>query len=300
MKEVLQVQKMESQIMGNKCEVSLLRCDLFDSDIPGNKYWKMKYNMEAMFERGQNHLVTFGGAFSNHIAATAATGKKYGFRTTGIIRGESSNVSNHTLTKAREDGMEFFFIDRANYRFWKKGKENLNDFLEFKNYYLLPEGGSNELAVKGCAEILDSVDNNFDIVACPVGSGGTLAGLIAASSSTQKVLGFSSLKGGEYLENEVRELLISYDKKLASKDNWSINHQFHFGGFAKAKKELLDFFHEFRKETSIELDLIYTAKMMLGLKQMIKSGEIDEGSTILAIHTGGQQGNESMLKRYKY
>ena len=298
MKEVLQVQKIESDIMGNKCELNMLRCDLFDPDIPGNKFWKMKYNIKAMMDKEQNHMVTFGGAFSNHIAATAAAGKKYGFKTTGIIRGEASSISNHTLTLARENGMDFFFIDRTNYRSWKKGEINLDDFMGFKNYYLLPEGGSNELAVKGCSEILDSIENNYDLITCPVGSGGTLSGIIAASDITQNVLGFSSLKGGEYIENDVKELLVKYDEKLASKHNWSINHEFHFGGFAKAKKELIDFFHEFKDETKIELDLIYTAKMMFGLKQMIESGRIVEGSSILAIHTGGQQGNESMLKRF--
>ena len=237
----------------------------------------MKYNLDYMKEKGMDHLVTFGGAFSNHIAAVAAAGKKFRLRTTGIIRGEERNASNPTLSLARENGMELRFIDRQTYREWKQGTFTLDDFLGLEDYYLLPEGGSNTLAVKGCSEILDHVEKKYDVIACPVGSGGTLAGLIVSSEKDQKVLGFSSLKGGAYMEDEILSLLVKYDKEYGSrhaeKKNWQLIHDYHFGGFAKVNGELIAFYMDFLERTGIELDLIYTAKMMYGLKDMISKGK---------------------------
>ena len=273
--------------------ISMLRLDLFEPDVPGNKYFKLKYNIEDMKKRGLDHLVTFGGAYSNHIAATAAAGKKFGFNTTGIIRGEAKDWHNHTLAQAEKDGMRLRFIDRITYREWKKGKVDLEDFIGLKDYYLLPEGGSNALAVKGCAEIHDLLGEEYDVIACPVGSGGTLAGLIAGSKSGQHIMGFSALKGGDFLTEDVKELL--NDEGYSDSGNWSIELDHHRGGFAKVDDELISFYREFRESTGIELDLIYTAKMMMALKEMVESGKFKSGTRILAIHTGGQQGNHSLL-----
>jgi 1-aminocyclopropane-1-carboxylate deaminase len=282
-------------------QCDLLRTDLYDVDIPGNKYFKMKYNIEEMRNLGLLEMVTFGGAFSNHIAAVAAAGKKYGFGTTGVIRGESTSWNNATLSKAEAQGMKLKFIDRNTYREWKKGKVNLNDFLAMESYYTLPEGGSNVLALKGCSEILD-VNHDYNVIACPVGSGGTLAGLIVGAKENQKVLGFSALKGGKFLKQDVQNLLEQYDleygTKHGEKKNWQIITDFHFGGFAKMDEELFDYYNEFNKAFDIELDLIYTSKMMYGIGKMIKDGRIEKENKILAIHTGGQQGNVSMLSRW--
>ncbi|HAW52787.1 MAG TPA: 1-aminocyclopropane-1-carboxylate deaminase [Flavobacteriales bacterium] len=285
--------------LGLQCD--LLRTDLVNVDVPGNKWFKMKYNIEEMRRVGLNELVTFGGAFSNHIAAVASAGEKYGFGTTGVIRGESSSWNNTTLSKAESQGMKLKFIDRITYREWKKGKVNLDDFLGMKDYYKLPEGGSNVLAVKGCSEILDGIDA-YDVIACPVGSGGTLAGLIVSASENLRILGFSSLKGGEFLSDDIGQLLLDYDKTYGTthrkKSNWKIVTDYHFGGFAKMNSELVDFFMDFEINHNIELDLIYTSKMMLGLRKMSENGELENGSRILAVHTGGQQGNESMFNRW--
>lgn len=274
-------------------ELSLLRLDLFDPDIPGNKFFKMKYNIEEMRLQGKDQLVTFGGAYSNHIAATAAAGKKFGFRTIGIIRGEASNWHNHTLAQAEKDGMHLKFIDRMTYRDWKKGEVDLDDFIGWKDYYLLPEGGSNALAVKGCKDIHELITGEYNVIACPVGSGATMAGLIAGSRSRAHILGYSALKGGEFLKDDVRKLLL--DAEEEDPGNWSIELDFHFGGFAKVSEELIAFYHQFLQKTGIELDLIYTAKMMWGLKDLIRRGSIKKGMRILAVHTGGQQGNRSLI-----
>ncbi len=295
----MKIQRIE--ILGHKY-LNLLRTDLFYADVPGNKYWKMKCNLEYMKENSLDHIVTFGGAFSNHIAAVAAAGKKFGLKTTGIIRGEESSISNPTLSLAKENGMEFRFVDRQTYREWKQGEMNLDEYLGFSNYYLLPEGGSNVLAVKGCAEILKHVEKKYDVIACPVGTGATLAGIISSADADQMVLGFSSMKGGEYIEGEIRDMLSEFEINEGCKmknDEWEVIHDYHFGGFAKANKELIEFYQNFLNETGIELDLIYTSKMMFGLRDMIEKGLIGQDQSILAIHTGGQQGNASMLKRFQ-
>lgn len=288
-------QHLDKSFSEGQCEIDVLRLDLYDMDIPGNKYWKLKYNIEAMTAKGMEHMVSFGGAFSNHIAALAAAGKKFGFKTTGIIRGEELSASNPTLKKAQAEGMELKFVERTAYRNWKKGLVDLNEFLGMKDYYLLPEGGTNTLAVKGCSEIADFISEEYDLVCCPVGSGGTLAGLIAGLSESTTIFGFSSLKGGAYMEDEIRKLLIEYGAEYgtshANKKNWKLIHDYHFGGFAKVTDELIEFYKDFLKETKIELDLVYTAKMMFGLKEMIREGKLEVYSKVLAIHTGGQQGN---------
>jgi 1-aminocyclopropane-1-carboxylate deaminase/D-cysteine desulfhydrase-like pyridoxal-dependent ACC family enzyme len=299
MEEGLLIDRLNSQFAGDDVSVHLLRCDLYDLEVPGNKFWKMKYNLEEMHKLGQDQLVTFGGAFSNHIAATAAAGKKFGFKTTGIIRGEQHAGVNHTLSRASALGMDLKFIDRETYRQWKQGKVDLKEYLGFRDFYLLPEGGSNVLAVDGCSEILPMNSARFNVIACPVGTGSTLAGIIVSSDSNQRIMGFSSLKNGQYLKDEIQDLLKKYDEKHGShhakKKNWQLIHDHHFGGFAKVTNELIDFFTTFRKEQGVELDLIYTAKMMFGLKQMIRQDNFQKNEKILAIHTGGQQGNVSLL-----
>ena len=293
MEDVIQVTDVSHFFQLEKGTLLMARLELYDLDIPGNKYWKLKYNIEALRREGKEHLVTFGGAYSNHIAATAEASKKYGFSCTGIIRGEKESMVNHTLSRARQLGMSLRFIDRETYRKWKLGMVNLDEFLGFKNYYLLPEGASNTLAVKGCSEIMSHIPGEFDLLACPLGSGSTLAG-IAASGKGKEILGFSSLKNGQYMEAEVQRLLEDYKKAVDAKmkeSQWRLIHDYHFGGFAKITRELKDFFHDFKKKTGIELDLVYTAKMMFGLRDMLANAEIQSGRKILAMHTGGVQGN---------
>lgn len=191
-------------------ELYIKRDDLNHPLISGNKLRKLKYNLIEASEKGFSKIVTFGGAFSNHILATAAAGKEFGFETIGVIRGEeliNQIDDNPTLHEARNLGMKFYFVSREVYR--NKNAEVFLKELEekFGSFYLVPEGGTNELAIKGCEEILEEEDSSFDFVCCAVGTGGTISGIINASKTNQKILGFPALKG-DFLYNDIRNLSI--------------------------------------------------------------------------------------------
>ena len=264
--------------------------------ISGNKYRKLKYNLIEAKAAGANTLLSFGGAFSNHISALAYAGKKYGFRTIGVIRGEELGAdlemtlkNNTTLQQAFENGMRFKFISRANYRY-----KQTDDFIaalreEFGNFYLVPEGGTNDLAIKGCEEILTEMDQDYDFVCVAAGTGGTISGLINSAFDRQKILGFPSLKG-VFLEDEIEKL-------SPAKKNWELIHDYHFGGYAKINENLISFINDFYQQTTIPLDPVYTGKMMFGIADMIKNKYFNRNCKILAIHTGGLQGISGMNQR---
>ncbi|KGO96334.1 1-aminocyclopropane-1-carboxylate deaminase [Flavobacterium enshiense DK69] len=266
----------------------LKREDLLHPEISGNKFRKLKYNLIEAKSEGVDTLLTFGGAFSNHIAAVAAAGKKYGFRTIGIIRGDElidKIDENPTLLFARENGMKFVFVTREIFR-QKDSLEFIEKLrLEYGNFYLLPEGGTNNLAVKGCEEILTNEDEDFTYVCCAVGTGGTIAGIINSLRENQKAIGFPSLKG-TFLSDDIRS--------FAKNNNWELISDYHFGGYGKVSEELIVFLNEFYRKTGIPLDPVYTGKMMFGIYDLIKKGYFKEGSKILAIHTGGLQGCKGM------
>lgn len=282
-------------------ELHIKREDLIHPWISGNKWRKLKYNLEAAQQQNHNKLLTFGGAYSNHIAAVAAAGKKFGFSTIGVIRGEEHLPLNPTLAYARGEGMELHYLDRSSYR-KKESEKCLNALTEqYGSFYLIPEGGSNAKAVRGCSEILEKENAQFDHICCPVGTGGTIAGLIAGMGDRQHVLGFSALKGGEFLKGKVLELLQAYCKEYSidkdvGADRFEMITDAHRGGFAKVDEELIDFVNDFYMQFGIELDLIYTGKMMMRLYEMIKAGDL-RGKKILAIHTGGVQGNRGFEER---
>lgn len=261
--------------------------------ISGNKYRKLKYNVLEAKKNKQTKLLTFGGAYSNHIAATAYAGEAFGFKTIGIIRGDELKgeiATNPTLKFANSCGMRFKFISREDYR--KKTELDFIDKLrsEFGDFYLIPEGGTNSLAVKGCEEILTKNDQDFDFICCCVGTGGTISGLINASASHQKILGFPALKG-DFLHQDIR--------KFATNNNWDLITDYHFGGYGKIKPELITFINKFKKEHNIPLDPVYTGKMMYGVFDLLEKGYFSENSKILAIHTGGLQGISGMNIKLK-
>ncbi len=273
--------------------LTIKREDEIHPYISGNKYRKLKYNLLAAKEQGLNTLLTFGGAYSNHIAATASAGLEFGFKTIGIIRGDElagKVAENPTLSFAQKCGMEFKFISREAYREKSSPEFITNLKNKFSDFYLLPEGGTNDLAIKGCEEILTKKDKDFDYICTPVGTGGTIAGIINATSSIQKVLGFSSLKG-DFLKKEIA--------KRTSKNNWSLITDYHFGGYGKTSNELIAFINKFKEETNIPLDPVYTGKMLFGLVDLIQKDYFKKESEILAIHTGGLQGIDGMNKRLK-
>lgn len=273
--------------------LSLKREDLIHPLISGNKFRKLKYNLlEAKFQN-LDTLLTFGGPFSNHIAATAYTGKKEGFKTIGIIRGDEIEKkwnTNPTLKQAHENGMQFKFISREKYR----SKENAFFLEELKDrfgpFYLIPEGGTNPLAIRGCEEILHAGDADFEVVCCSVGTGGTLSGIINSSHASQEVLGFLALKG-DFLKEDIC--------KFAQKDNWELLTEYHFGGYAKVTPSLIHFINDFKSQTQIPLDPIYTGKLMFGILDLVKKDRFPPGTRILGIHTGGLQGIAGMNEKLK-
>lgn len=274
--------------------LTLKREDLIHSHIAGNKWRKLKYNLLAARQDKQQVLLTFGGAYSNHIAAVAAAGQEFGFKMVGIIRGEelaTHGGHNPTLQAALNNGMQLHFVSRTQYRL--KNSPEFIDTLQqrFGSFYLIPEGGTNALAIRGCEEILTESDKqDFDYVCCAVGTGGTLAGIINSSTTRQQVIGFSALKGG-FLVDEVNQWL----GRPPIKANWRINTDYHFGGYAKTSPALFDFIRTFMQQTGIQLDPVYTGKMLYGVFDLIQLGYFPANSRILAIHTGGIQGNQSDL-----
>lgn len=238
-------------------------------------------------------ILTFGGAFSNHIAAVAYAGQEQGFKTIGIIRGDElrDKISeNPTLTFAQNCGMQFEFVTREQYRlkndisFLEKLKEN------FSRFYHIPEGGTNALAIKGCQEILTEGDVDFDFVCCSIGTGGTISGIINTILPHQKVLGFPSLKG-DFLKDEIRNFV--------QNQNWELITDYHFGGYGKVNEELITFINQFYNENKIPLDPIYTGKMVFGVMDLIQKNYFKENSKILLIHTGGLQGIAGMNIKLK-
>lgn len=284
------LQKIKSDFITSKgVELFVYRLDLNHPHISGNKLYKLKYNLEEAKKQHKKTLLTFGGAFSNHIAATAAAGKEYGFNTIGIIRGEAVPELNPTLTFAKECGMQLHFVSRALYQ----NKEELNKYIEghfsSQNFYSIPEGGSNELGILGCKEITKTIPVDFDYVCCACGTGSTITGITLSLKEHQHAIGFQVLKGENYIKTEVEKWLTHFK---STKKNWEINEAFHFGGYAKLKPELLNFMLQFEKENAIPLDYIYTGKMMFGIMELIKAGKFKKGDKIIAIHTGGLQGNK--------
>jgi len=253
--------------------------------ISGNKWWKLKYNLEAAQQQGYNTLLTFGGAYSNHIYATAAAAHELGLKSIGVIRGEETLPLNATLAFAKSRGMQLHYVSREAYRDKKEEAfiQKLHD--QFGDFYLIPEGGTNELAVKGCAEFAAQLkaEVDFDYLCLPVGTGGTMAGMIEGLDELKKVIGFPVLKGAEFLEEEI--------KRYTARKSWQLIYDYHFGGYAKLTNELMEFMDQFNKQFNIPLDQIYTAKMMFGITDLINKKFFQPSSTILAIHTGGLQGN---------
>ena len=281
-----------------KVELFVKREDKIHPFVSGNKFRKLKYNIEEAKNQQKEILLTFGGAFSNHIVATAVAGKLSGFKTIGVIRGdelgndvENTLSQNSTLRKAHENGMQLHFVSRTEYR-----EKSTQEFIQklkkqFGEFYLIPEGGTNELAIKGCEEILTKQDDNFDYICSAIGTGGTISGLINSAKNHQKVIGFPALKG-DFLEQEINQ----FSKR---NDNWSLEREYHFGGYGKYNQELIRFINQFNEQTNIPLDPIYTGKMMFGILDMIEKNQFPENSKILAIHTGGLQGIKGFNQKLK-
>jgi 1-aminocyclopropane-1-carboxylate deaminase len=277
-----------SLLRHKQVSLSIKREDLLHPFISGNKYRKLKYNLLEAKKMGYLTILTFGGAYSNHIAATAFAANEKGFKSIGVIRGDELKDTWHqnpTLQRAHEQGMVFKFVNRETYRKKEEPLSLLALRNEFGDFYLLPEGGTNRLAIKGCEEIITKEDEQFDFVCTCVGTGGTVSGLVNSSFGHQEVLGFSALKG-DFLRDDIR--------KMTKNERWKLISNYHFGGYGKITQELVEFINNFREQTNVPLDPIYTGKMLFGLLDMVKHDTFARGTKILAIHTGGLQGIHGM------
>ena len=277
----------------NGISLVMKREDLIHPFVSGNKFRKLKYNLLQAKTENQSTLLTFGGAYSNHIAAVAYAGRENGFQTIGIIRGDEladKIASNPTLKFAQECGMQFEFVSREDYRLKTDAAflEQLEN--KFGSFYLIPEGGTNALAIKGCEEILTQEDGIFDYVACAIGTGGTISGIINSALPHQKILGFPALKG-DFLQDEIRNFV--------QNENWELITDYHFGGYGKVNTVLVDFINRFLEKTKIPLDPVYTGKMVFGIVDLIEKNYFPKNSKILLIHTGGLQGIQGMNLKLK-
>jgi len=283
-------QKISHPLLKEKeIQLFIKRIDLIHPFISGNKYYKLKYNLLEAEKQKKNTILTFGGAYSNHIEATAFAAKEKGFKSIGIIRGEETFPLNDTLSFAKENGMQIHYVSREEY-----GKKQTESFIAklkdtFGSFYLIPEGGTNTFAIKGTSEILEEEDHDF--VCCAIGTGGTISGIINSANNNQKILGFSAIKGSWDLKKDITN--------WTTNENWQLIEDYNFGGFAKISDELISFITDFYKTQNIPLDAIYTGKMLFGLFDMINKDYFRKGSSILSIHTGGLQGNRGVNERFR-
>jgi 1-aminocyclopropane-1-carboxylate deaminase len=266
------------------------REDLNHPEISGNKWWKLKYNLEEALKLKKEKILTFGGAYSNHIYATAVAAKENNISSIGLIRGEETLPLNSTLAFAKQKDMEIHYISREEYRLKDTPEFQSELKKRYEDFYLIPEGGTNDLAVKGCVDFvkdeLQSID--FDCLVLPVGTGGTMAGLICGLREEKEIIGIPVLKNGEFLKEEIEKLVHNFSHR--SYGNWSLLTSYHHGGYAKVTKELLGFVTAMKEKHNLPLDTVYTGKLMWAVMREVDQGKFRRGTTVLALHTGGLQG----------
>lgn len=265
-------------------QVSVLRLDKIHPVISGNKWFKLRYYLNEARHQNKKAIVTFGGAWSNHIVATAAACRENNFSSFGMIRGEAPERLSTTLIQAKELGMQLIYINREDYR-----AKKIPEQLTHKEYYFINEGGYGVKGAEGAATILDHCEKEqYTHICCAAGTGTMMAGLVKAALPEQKVIGFSVLKNNFELDTKVSSLLPGEDK------NFLLIHDYHFGGYAKYNQELIDFMNIFFNQTTIPSDFVYTAKMFYAVDDLIKNNFFPGESHLLLIHSGGLQGNSSL------
>jgi len=271
-------------------EVFIKRDDLIHPIISGNKWRKLKYLLKKASEENKNHLVTFGGAYSNHLLATAAAAAKFGFKATGIVRGEE--VTNDTLFLCRLHGMNLVFTDRESYR----DKPAL-----FKKYFgddidamFIDEGGASAEGAQGCSELIDELTETYDHIFCACGTGTTAAGIINGIKQHQLSTQFHAIpvfKNGEFIKNEI-------ERFLTAPIDYQLHTAYHFGGYGKTDERLINFIRQFVAETGILIEPVYTGKVLYALYDLAEAGYFMPGSRVLAIHSGGIWGLLGMKDKF--
>ncbi|MBD2414893.1 1-aminocyclopropane-1-carboxylate deaminase [Nostoc calcicola FACHB-389] len=301
------VQQINSKIASEAgVNLSVLRLDVMHPWVNGNKWFKLKYNLLEAKQKNFTRLLTFGGAYSNHIYATAAVGNLLGFHTIGLIRGEEKLPLNPTLSFAVQQGMELVYLSRQMYR--QRNTTALDEYLRqrFGEVFIIPEGGNNLNGVRGCTEIISeampTADYAFDYICLACGTATTLAGIALSLHQGQKAIAFPVLKNGAFLGEEIENLLTNYlasglPSPYTSPASWELMCDYHFGGYAKVNQQLLRFSQEFSSAHGVPLDYVYTAKMFYGVMDLLQQGFFGKGKSLLLVHTGGLQGNVGMEER---
>jgi len=291
-------------------KVEIKRDDIIHPIISGNKWRKLKYNLAHVESQPQlKGAISFGGSYSNHIHAFAYACFKSNIPCIGIIRGEAQYANNFTLSCAKRWGMKLHFVDRKTYK--RRSDADYLDTLQqqFPDYFIIPEGGSNALALQGVSEVITELNQQtqFDTLITPVGSGGTLAGLVKRNNESNntneahKLIGISVLKGAEYLTQEVEDL-INKDEKLTNQVRkqaceWEILHQFHRGGYAKFSQDDASRILALNKTFGIDFEPVYSGKMLLAFFDLLEQGYFKPNERIILLHTGGLQGVGGMVER---
>ena len=295
-----ELQTLEHPIFAQyRLNVQLKRDDLIDPVISGNKSRKLKYNLRYVKAKGFKGIISFGGAYSNHIHALAYACNQHQLHTIGIIRGETHYRENFTLSRAKTWGMKLHFVDRATYR-QRDNAEYLQQLAtQYPDYFIIPEGGSNTLALRGVAEVCAELDQQcqYDTLITPVGSAGTISGLIVGDKCQHQILGIAVLKQQGYLEKEVKKLL--EDSGEQSAKNWKIINNYHDGGYAKFSQNSLKQLKDFSNITGVPFEPIYSGKMILALLDLIKCGYFKAHHNIVLLHTGGLQGLGGLIEQNK-
>ncbi|MCY7423239.1 MAG: pyridoxal-phosphate dependent enzyme [Chitinophagaceae bacterium] len=288
--ERIYVQNIESAwLENNHVFLDVLRLDELHPVVSGNKWFKLKYYLQQAISQGYNAVATFGGAFSNHIIATAFACKQQGLHSIGIIRGEEPDVLSHTLLYAQSLGMLLVFVSREAY----KDKQNIIEQYKNESWYFINEGGYGLQGAKGATEILNFVHlSNYTHIIASVGTGTMLAGLIMAAHANQQIIGISSMKGNTGLEAEIIKLL-PQNKQHPS---FTVFHNYHFGGYAKHPAPLIAFINETWKQFELPLDIVYTGKLFFAVMDLVTKSYFPKQSSLLMIHSGGLQGNRSLQK----
>ena len=267
----------------NNIKLFIKREDLIHDIVSGNKWRKLNYNFKYVKEKKIKKILSFGGAYSNHLHALSWLAKKNNIKSFGLVRGCELSIENPTLSFCKKNKMDLFFLDRSTYRDNKYNNPIFKTIIKSEdNIFVIPEGGFNEFGIKGCEEIMNEVNEHYDIICCSIGSGCTAVGIIKSLKFDQSFLGFSSFKNNSQIKNIISEKVKTM--------NWEINSEYNFGGFGQVNNELKKFIKDFKNTYAIMLDPIYTSKLFFGLFDMISKNKLPKDSRILALHTGGLQG----------
>ena len=270
----------------NGCKTNILRLDAIHPTISGNKFFKLQLHIAKALEKGYNTIATFGGAYSNHIIASACACNQVGLQSIGIIRGEEPVKKSDTLLQSASFGMQLQYVSREDF----KDKEAIKNRYKEENYYWINEGGYSCLGAEGAKDICNWIDKTYTDIVCAVGTGTMMAGLIAGSFPHQKITGISVLKGATNLQKDMEALLSPSDLEK----NYEVIDGYHFGGYAKRPKQLIDWMNLFYQQNEVPTDIVYTSKLCYAVNDLLQKGYFKSNSKLMLIHSGGVQGNLSL------